>query len=245
MAKTVFTGSRIFAGGADLTSSSNKCEINAEVEDKDVTTYGSSGWNEVIGGLKSGELKAGGFWEAADDSKVDNASWSNLGGANVPYTVGPTGASIGDTCYFMRGVETSYKLFGEVGEVAPWETSATSNWPVVRGTFYHAPGTARTSTGTGSATLGTGAVTTGKALYGALHVLSASGTTPSLTVTVESDDNSGFTSPTTVITFTAATAITSEILRSTTVSADTYYRIKWTISGTSPSFTFVVALGVA
>lgn len=70
--------------------------------------------------------------------------------------------------------------------------------------------------------------------------------TPTLTVAIESDDASGFASATTRLTFDAATAAGGQILRTDgTAITDTWYRANWTISGTSPSFLFALALGVA
>lgn len=244
MAKNVFTNVRIFAGGADLTGASNKCELSAEVEDKDVTTFESNGWNERIGGLASAEVKAEGYWEAGDEGKVDDSTWADLG-TSVPFTVGPVAATVGSLAYFMKTFRGDYSLLGEVGDVAPWSATGKSNWPMVRGVFLHPPGTARTSSGNGTATLVV-AVPAGKRLYGALHVLSAAGTDPTLDVIVESDEDNTMASATTQLTFTQATGISSEIIRTSgDAITDTYYRVSWTIGGTTPSFTFVVALGVA
>lgn len=244
MAKFVLTGVRTFANAADLTSNSNKVEITADVEDKDVTNYGSAGWKELLGGLASSQISAEGQWEALDPSKVDDASWSQLGGVG-PWTVGPVGAAVGDLAYFTNALQSSYQLGGQVGDVAPWTGKASGSWPMVRGQIAHPPGTARTSTGVGTG-VNLGAVAAGKRLYASLHVLSVAGTTPSITARVESDDAIGFPSATTQLTFTAATAVGGQILRTTgTAITDSWFRIAWTISGTTPSFLFTTALGVA
>ena len=129
--------------------------------------------------------------------------------------------------------------------MATWTGTAKSSWPLVRGTIAHPPGTARTASGTGTG-LQLGAVPAGRRLYAALHVLSVAGTTPSITVTVESDDANTFASATTRLTFDAATAAGGQVLRTTgDAITDTWFRVTWTISGTSPSFLFVVALGIA
>ena len=73
-----------------------------------------------------------------------------------------------------------------------------------------------------------------------LHVTAASGTTPTLDVTVEMDTNSGFSTPTTLATFTQATTTTSERIENTT-STERYVRVSYTIGGTTPSFTFAVS----
>jgi hypothetical protein len=243
--KQILTDVRLFAVGADLSGNSNKVELTAEVEEKDTTNYRSAGWKEVLGGLASSTFTAEGQWEAADPSKVDDASWAQLGGTG-PWTATPTDATVSTLAYFTNALRSSYALGGQVGDVAPWTGKASGSWPVVRGQIAHPPGTARTSSGTGTG-LQLGAVAAGKRLYAAVHVLSVSGTgTPSITLRVESDDNAGFTSAATALTFAAATAPGGQILRSDgTAIADSYFRIGWTVAGTSPSFLFTAALGIA
>ncbi|KIF69243.1 hypothetical protein HY68_12640 [Streptomyces sp. AcH 505] len=243
MGKQVLLDCRLFSPGADLSGASNKIELSSEIEDKDTTNYRSQGWKEVIGGLGSAEISGEGQWEAGDPGLVDNASWSDLGGRG-PYTVCPNDSVVGALAYFTLGMRTDYKLGDAVGEVAPWTGTVKSSWPMVRGQIAHPPGTARTATGLGTA-LNLGAIPAGKRLYAALHVLSAAGTTPSLTARIESDDSAGFASPTTQLTFAPATAPGGQILRGDGLAlADTYYRVAWTISGTAPSFMLAVSLGI-
>ena len=83
--------------------------------------------------------------------------------------------------------------------------------------------------------------------HAALHVLSVAGTsTPTITVEIESDTEEAFgDTPETRLSFDAATAAGGQILRTSAgVHADTWYRPTWTITGTDPSFLFVVALGI-
>ena len=245
MSKTVLTNVRCFAVGADLTSNSNKIELSSEIEAKDSTNYGSQGWKEFVGGLGSAELSGEGQWEALDSTKVDDASWTQIGGVG-PWSVSANNdASVGNLAYLMSALRSDYKLFGEVGEVAPWSGTAKSAWPLVRGQFAHPPGTARTATGTGTA-LQVGAVATNKRMYASLHVLSVAGTaTPTITARVESSVDNTFSAPTTRLTFTAATAVGGQILRTDgTAITDTWWRVAWTISGTTPSFLFAAALGI-
>lgn len=243
MGKQVLLDCRLFSPGADLSGASNKIELSSEIEDKDTTNYRSQGWKEIIGGLGSAEISGEGQWEAGDPSLVDNASWTELGGRG-PYTVCPTDSIVGALAYFTYGMRADYTLGEAVGEVAPWTSTVKSSWPLVRGQIAHPPGTARTATGTGTA-LNLGAIPAGQRLYAALHVLSSAGTTPSITVRVESDDSAAFTTPTTRLTFDAATGPGGQILRGDGVAvADTYYRLAWTISGTTPSFMFAASIGI-
>jgi len=70
-----------------------------------------------------------------------------------------------------------------------------------------------------------------------LHVTAVSGTTPSMTVTVEwSHDGTNFAGGESPVSFEAITAVKHTTL-ATAVRAP-YYRLAWTITGTTPSFTF-------
>jgi hypothetical protein len=242
--KTILTNVRAFAVAVDLTGVSNKIELSSEFEDKDSTNYGSQGWKEVLAGLGSAEISGEGQWEAGDPSKVDDASWSQLGGVG-PWSISANnGAAVGDLSYFTQAMRSAYKIGEAVGEIAPWTTTAKGAWPLIRGQFAHPPGTARTATGTGTG-LNLGAVAAGKRMYAALHVLSAAGTTPSLTARVESAPDNTFAAATTRLTFNAATAPGGQALRTAgTAITDPWWRIAWTITGTTPSFLFVASLGI-
>jgi hypothetical protein len=246
----ILSNVRIFTGGCDLTGQSNKIELAAEVEERDVTNFGSVGsdgtvWKEVMCGIAAAQVAAGGQWEAGDTSKVDDDRWAALGGAG-PWTIFPhslTGA-VGALAWTTQMLGAQYALLGGVGDVAPWTASGKSSAPLIRGIGLHPPGTARTATGDGTAVEHV-AVADGQRLWAALHVLSAAGDTPSLTVAIESDEDDDFDgSETTQITFDAATARSGQWRSAAGPITDTYYRATWTISGSDPSFLFVVALGV-
>ena len=170
----VLTNVRAFQGGCDFTGAGNKVAFGSEVEEKDTTTFGSGGWKEVIGGLIESDVTSEGYWEAGDDAKVDDRLWADLAGLEA-YSVGPSGATVGELAYLTKLLHSSYTLLGQVGDVAPWSAKGKGSWPVVRGAWGHPPGTARTATGTGTA-VQLGAVTAGQRLYAAVHVLSVSGT---------------------------------------------------------------------
>lgn len=244
MAKFVLTNVRFFAGSADLTGHSNKVEMSTEVEDQDATTFNSGGWNEVVGGLRTTEVNAEGLWEAGDYSFPDDAAWESLGNDRA-LTICPTTPADGDLAYFTSGVRLNHNLGGAVGDIAPWTSNWKGNWPTVRGVSAHPPGTARTATGTGTA-LNLGAVPTGSYLYANLHVLAASGTTPTLDVIVRSSPDNTFAAPTTQITFPQVTTTpTAYAQRAAGPITDSWFKVNWTITGTSPSYRFIATLGIA
>lgn len=246
MGKFVLTHARLFVGGADLTTVNNKIELACEVEEKDVTAFSADPttalWAEVIGGLASTSATAEGQWEAGDASRVDDASWAAMGAVGA-WTACPVGANVGDLAWLTAMMTGSYALGGQVGEVAPWKADWKGSWPLARGEVLHPPGTARTVTGSGTARQ-LGALTASQAMYVTVHVLSVSGTTPSITVTVDSDDNSAMTTATTRATFNAATDRGGQTTRVAGAVTDDWWRVSWTISGTSPSFLFLAAAGI-
>lgn len=85
MAKMVLLASFVSLSGNDLSSYARKVELSTEVEDKDVTTYASLGWKEVLGGLKSGELGLE-FLQDVATTKIDSIMWPLLGTV-VPFVV--------------------------------------------------------------------------------------------------------------------------------------------------------------
>jgi hypothetical protein len=247
MTKLVLLDARTFVSGADLSGSGNQIEVSEEWEAKGVTNWRSGGAEEVIAGLGQVEISAGGQWEAGDLSMPDDSFWANRR-VLEPWSVGPTGASdtaAGNLMYLTRALRTKMQHGGSVGDVAPWEASAKGSWPLVRGQSFHQSGTPRTATGTGTA-IQLGAVADGQSLYANLHVLSVAGTAaPTITVTVQSDDAVGFPSATARGAFAAKTAIGGESIRIPgPIATDSWWRVSWTISGTTPSFLFLVSMGI-
>ena len=144
----------------------------------------------------------------------------------------------------MRALTADYETFGEIGEINPFKAELSGNWPVTHGRLLHPKGTARTATGVGTA-FQVGALLATKRMYCTLHVLSISGTaTPTITVRLESDNAVGFPSAVTQTTFTAMTAIGSQTATVAGALTDDWWRPAWTITGTNPSFLFVVAVGI-
>jgi hypothetical protein len=56
MGKYVVTGNKVSINGVDLSSSVARAELAMTVADVDVTDFGSAGYTELIGGLKSGSV---------------------------------------------------------------------------------------------------------------------------------------------------------------------------------------------
>jgi hypothetical protein len=127
MAKMVLTSEYVALNGTDYSDYVRKAELTVDVEDKDVTTFGSSGWTEVIGGLKKAELKIE-FLQDYADGEIDGAMWSLLGTV-VSFEVRPTSAAVGSSNPKWTGnvlVNAWNPIEGGVGD----EASVSVSYPV-------------------------------------------------------------------------------------------------------------------
>jgi hypothetical protein len=240
MANTVLTNAGLWVAEYNLSGDANMLSLGAAAELLDDTVIGDT-FRSRCGGLKKFAFAAEGFWNDVNDV----FAFADVGLANLPVTIAPAGVSAGSTAFIglmSQGDYTPYNA--SVGELSKFSISGEGvGLPIARGQVL-INGTVGSS-GAGTSCL-IGAATAGQTVCMALHVLSVIGTSPALTVTIQSDDNIGFTSPVAVATFSAAT-IGSNLFQFATVAgprADTYYRASYTVSGTGPSFTFVAAVGL-
>lgn len=218
--------------------------LSNEVTELDTTSLCSTGWTELIGGLKSGSVNIE-FMQDVAVGEVDDTLFPLLGVVNVPKSV-VVGSADGSPAYLLKSIPLTYTpVQGAVGELAMGTISGSSSTgPVVRGKLLHPSNVDRTSSSTGTGRQ-LGAVSATQKVYAALHVISASGTSPTLDVIVQSDDNAGFTSPTTRITFTQATGRTSQLSSLAGAITDDYWRVSYTIGGSAtPTFAFAVTCGI-
>ena len=234
---------RWYVGAMSVACHAKSATLSNECAALDTTALCDDGWSEFIGGLKSGSFDLSLMADMADDG-LDELLWSYLGTADIPQSFS-IGSADGSPGYTFKSLSTAYvPQTGTVGELAMASLSGSSSGPIARGQLIHPDTTARTSSGTGTA-WEVGALTSGQTLYAGLHVISASGTSPTLAVKVQSD-TVGFPSATDRITFSTATDVANRYQLSSVAGAvtDTYWRVSYTIGGTTPSFQFAVIVGI-
>jgi hypothetical protein len=78
MPKMVLLAEYVSIAGNDLSSYASKAELATEVEEKDITTYASLGWKELLGGLRSGTLGLE-FKQDFAATKLDSIMWPLFG----------------------------------------------------------------------------------------------------------------------------------------------------------------------
>lgn len=241
MTTYALTDCKLYTDQYDLTGDTNAMDLKADTVELDSTTFASAGWKEVLPGLEMVEFKHSGFISVGEGS-VDEVLNTGLGVNTTIVSVGHTTGAVGEPAYMMKKMRTSVERGAQVGELYGFQAVGKGSTRLVRGYFLY-PKTATTETDTGTA-VEVGAASASQKVYAALHVFAASGTDETLDVVVQSDDGSGFASPTSRITFAQATGVTSEWKELSGAVTDTFWRVSYTIAGTDPSFTFAVTLGI-
>jgi hypothetical protein len=242
MANQILKDCKLIVGKYDFSGKMNALALSYGAEALDDTTFASGGTKSNAGGLKTVSFQHEGLFDTGAGS-VDEVFFGNVGLAEQPVAISPQAGAEGELAYFFKSLQTKYSPSGKIGQLLAFSVGGEAqNSPLVRGIVGHT--NTRTATGVGTA-YQLGAVSAAQKLFAALHVLAASGTTPSLVVKVQSDDTQAFTTPTDRITFAAQNA--ANAVWATPVAGaitDTWWRVTWTITGTTPSFQFIVPVGI-
>lgn len=243
MAIFALTDGRCYIGGYDLSDHIVGMNLNLTSEELDTTTINSGGYRSRQGGLQDAQFSANGYYEAGAN-KPDALLGASTGSEHIITVMADSGA--GDTSYFFKATQFEYTLLGAVGELTPFNISASQSADKpVKATQMNDDSATITASGNTTARQ-IGAVSSTQSVYASIHVWSVAGTsTPTLTAKIQSDNGSGFSSPTDRITMTSATAITSEYKSLAGAITDDYWRVNWTVSGSSPIFKAIVSIGIA
>lgn len=237
MSKQVLTDALIAFDGRAFRDTANQVAIEYGAEALDGTTFADdTRINE--GGLLTAAMSAEGFFRAPNP---DKALFDQMGAKDKVITIAPTPTE-GNIAYSLQAVLGNYSPNGEIGQLLAFSMSAGARDRLVRGTLLANKETI-SATGSGTA-FQVGAATSGQTIYAALHVVNAGGTTPTLDVTVESDDAEAMSSATTRITFDQATDLGSQFKTLAGPVTDDWWRVSYTVGGTSPDFDFIVVLGI-
>ncbi len=242
MAPQILQNCKLWVGEFELSGSLNRMALSIAQELVENTVFGMVGKSRLPGQLRP-SMQHAGFWNPGTDLPDEILS-AKLALPDIPVTISPLAGAEGDVAYSFQAILAKYAPGGEVAGMARFDVTAEgSSDRVFRGLIL--TNAARTVTGNGTA-FQLGAVSAIQKLYGALHILTVSGGTPSLTIKIQSAPTSGFAAPTDRISFTAATVRGFQWATPLPGSiTDTWWRATWTISGSSPSMLFVVSAGIS
>lgn len=240
MATLILRDAKIWWDGHDFSGDHNQIALDYSADMLEETAFGDA-THVRKGGLKNITFTGNGWWDAGADL-IDPTAFTKVGANGNALAISPDGGAEGDLAYFFKPVAGAYNPGATIGELLAFELTAEAQHNLVRGTVLQNGTETTTANGT-SRQLGSIGAT--QQLYAALHVFSASGTSPTLDVTVRSDDNAGMTTPTTRVTFSQATDRSAQwAVPVSGAITDDWWDIDWTIGGTSPQFSFVVVVGI-
>jgi hypothetical protein len=242
MSNLILKDVKAYMGHLALHGYSNEIELNWSAEIKDHTVFGL-GTRRNKAGLLVVDASMSGFNDFDEDTGIDAGLYGRIGAVSAPLSVAPVGNAENEVVFFTSKVNGVYTpIGGTVGDMAEYSLDCKgAGVALIRGLVGGLGAKTATGNGTGHQT---GAVSAVQRIGAALHVVAASGTTPTLDVVIESSVDNTFASPTTRLTFAQLTGVGSEFKSLVGPITDTYWRAKWTIAGTTPSFTVFIALGI-
>lgn len=133
MAKMVLLAEFLSINAVDLSTYTTKAEIAADVEAKEVTTFGSGGWKEFLGGLKAGTLACQ-FQQDFAVGLLDQLMWAQLGNL-VAFDVRASNAARSTSNPSYTGtilVAQWHPITGSVGDDATVSVSFPTSAAVTR-----------------------------------------------------------------------------------------------------------------
>lgn len=208
-------------------------------------------------GLQQIASEFGGFWSAENSSAPDTVIWPRIDPTLTPaawpvvmippYSPAATPNTFGNWGYLVVGKQYSYNFTGQHGQLMPFSvrTLPATTYALYRQKLMAAKATvSATTTGTG---FQLGELTASLKMVVSFHVFSITGT-GAWTLTIESDDNSGFTSATTRATLTQVDQDddpTFEVVEiAGPISNDDFWRAVLTEDSGTSSITYAVTMGI-
>lgn len=238
----IFKDARLYLDGNEFSGVSNKIAVNIRSDVLDATAFNATYKDKRVG-LSEVTLNAEGFVEHGDGNAEDTM-FDDLNGVTESITVCPDGRTVGDKAFICENLITQLNLFGPVGQMSKFVLNGAGKGEFSMGQVEAVGEKTSTDDSTGYQL---GALSSGQKIIASIHVISASGTSPTLDVKVQSDDNSDFTSASDRITFTQMVTTGGQISTYAydVSNTDDYWRFTWTIGGSdTPTFTVLMAFGI-
>lgn len=228
--------------GRNISGVTSQVTLDTGVDLQEDTTFGDT-FRTRLAGLFDTSLAVESYWEAnsaTDSFDADVFSFLNAGVKLV--SVSDEGGAVGNVGYMFEGDLESYNMNAAIGEIFKVSITIQGNDRLMRGTVMENATRTTTANGTPKEV---GEVTATQTIYSGLHVTAASGTSPTLDVTVESDPIEGFTTATPRIAHAQTDVVTSELKSLAGPVTDTWWRTVMTIGASGgPSFTAYHTLAI-
>lgn len=245
MAVYVNRGQHIYCAGYSLAPWMTEATLELGTQSQDKTTLADN-TRQYLGGINTAKLSLNGLDDdfGTDESTQDGFDeiFNPVNGTvveNQLYTLCPLGAATqGNACYTIQGTRMNYEKKKVLGEMSQFSwTVDNSGVGAIAGRVLAGNQSAASNSNTSS--YNWQALSASQVMYGTLHVTSPATT---LVVKIQSDDNSGFTTPTDRITFSTTSTIGAEQKTLSGAVTDTYWRVLWTRAAGTAVFTVVAGI---
>lgn len=234
MAVQMPTNAKVLVNEFDLSTQFSSYDIAAPITALDSTRFGDTA-RRVIAGIGEGTITLGGFFDSATGA-VDPRLSALKGNADVLLSIMVEANTFDTRAAFGEFLLADYRSPATLGQLVAVSATFQGDDGVDYGKVL-ANLSARTSTANGTSIDNT--VSSSNGAVAILHITAASGTTPSLAAKLQhSTDNSVWSD---LITFSASATANKE-RKTVTGTVNRYLRATWTITGTSPSFTFALVV---
>ena len=136
MGKFVVTGTQVTLNGTDLSSSCARAELVINAAEVETTDFGSAGWTEVIGGLKSGTVSLD-FHSDFGSGAVSNIFEDLVGTIGTVTLIAANGTAASPTTPLYTAtvlVNSFTPVTGAVGDLSTFSVSFPTTGEVTYGT---------------------------------------------------------------------------------------------------------------
>lgn len=236
MAKTLVQALPFWLDGMRLRALARSVDLQLERDAVEQTTFGATAVVNVAG-LRNLTLNA----TLLADAIQGQSPPAPQSATAFLVSVGGDAETDGSAVYSFVGRLTALSWGGAPGDALEPQISLAAEVAAGGRGLILAPDAARTASGAGTGRQ-FGALASGARLLAGVHVFSVSGTSPSLTVTLQSDDASDFPSPVARATLGPLTSAGAAWAVVDGPVSDDWWRVSWTISGTSPSIQFAAVI---
>ena len=225
---------KVFFNNNDFGEYFNNIDFARTSDVAETTAFGNSN-KTYIAGDRDGTLSMSGLFDATADATLQPFLGS---GTDTNIIVGLDGITDGKSVMFGAGIVSNYGKSSPVGDVVATSVDMQSDNGFFNGLVLD--NATITATGNSSVTDNGAGTTNGG---GAFAIATAvSGSTPVGAIKIQhSSDNVTFVDLVTFTNFSAVGSQMSTVADGTTVNR--YLRVNYTISGSTPSFAFVVGFG--
>ena len=225
----------VILDNTNLSTTLTDVAVSLTADVNETSTFSSSS-KTFISGLTDGTATASGFFETSSPDS-DAEYLAQLGGSGSAFSIAPVSYVRGNPITLGKVVETSYDRSADIAGVVSVAVAFQFDTDTFDGKSLVAPAAFTTTSTETSVDFGAAGTNGGGA---SLHVLAASGSSPTLDAKIQtSADNASFSD---YITFAQKTAVGSEFKTSTSNPAR-YARAVLTIGGSTPSFTVAISFG--